>query len=184
MENVVTVKTLEKLLCQRGKNYLLYCSWLRRWLLDRLYSWLLWRKEDKRLRRSIKLGFEREIRRQHELLQQNMRRVEDTEASQPMTDGGEEDGRKTTVEGEEQETLDNLEDIDKQLRALGGEDIGDGYIEPVDYNASQEQDSFENLVRKAERGELDTKSLDMYRRSDRNKGKEDCNIEELAKEGF
>ena len=36
------------------------------------------------------------------------------------------------------------------------------------------------MVKNAERGELDTKSLDMYRRSDRNKGKEDCNIKELS----
>ena len=61
--------------------------------------------------------------------------------------------------------------------------IGLGYVEPLDYTASLETDSFETKIKKAGKGDTDLKDEEEeLRRCIRFKGKEERNITELAKE--
>lgn len=90
----------------------------------------------------------------------------------------ENDDEKVSLDGEElnddevaaSKTLEELELVEQE----------GGYLVPVDYIASQEQESFETMIKKAEKGKLDVNEMERLRRCDRLKDKEDCNISELA----
>uniref|UniRef100_A0A8R7USU8 Uncharacterized protein n=1 Tax=Triticum urartu TaxID=4572 RepID=A0A8R7USU8_TRIUA len=82
--------------------------------------------------------------------------------------------------GTEDKQEEEGEMIDQELMAQA---IGLGYVEPVDYTASQETDSFETKILKVGKGDADLKDEEEeLRRCIRLKGKEDRKISELAKE--
>ena len=58
--------------------------------------------------------------------------------------------------------------------------MGLGYMEPVDYTASQETESFETKIKKAGIVELESQEEEEWRRCTRLKGKEDKKITDLV----
>lgn len=72
---------------------------------------------------------------------------------------------------------------DKEFEDLGFTEKEKDDLERVDYNASQEQVSFGTMVKKAEKGELDSNKVgDLLRRCHRLEDREDCKIEDRARE--
>lgn len=128
----------------------------------------------------IKRGLQREVKRQHELLQINLRPVDEVKESQ----SGEKNPEKEniSIDGDDLGGEDEITGSKMTELELLEQEIRDGYLEPVDYSASQDQESFETKIKRAEKGELDAKEEERLRRCDRLKGNEDCNITDLAKE--
>nr|XP_040246743.1 ABC transporter F family member 4-like [Aegilops tauschii subsp. strangulata] len=130
----------------------------------------------------IRKTLEKEVKRQHELLQINMKASEEVRGSQSGEKTIESEDEKEDTEGEaaaedkheEGEEMTHLELIEQA--------VGLGYMEPVDYTASQETDSFETKIKKAGKGDLESQEEEELRRCSRLKGKEDKKITELAKE--
>lgn len=93
------------------------------------------------------------MKRQHELLQLNLRPVDEMRGSQ--SDDKSLDGGNVSLNGGELEDEGTVEGKNMTEMELVEQEMG--YLEPVDYTASQEQDSFETMIKKAEKEELDPK---------------------------